>query len=110
MDKLDAVRVCTIRMGKKRGSLQEKLVEFIPNKSTVWQHIEDDMGMSKMMRNITYKFELIDTGGSSTKIISESYYEPANAVAKVINPIVIKRMFHKGQRQILSNIKQIVEQ
>lgn len=109
MNKQGDVRVCSIENGRRKGATRERLTELVPGKSTVWKLETDSMGMNKMMKDVTYRFELKDLGGGKTRVINQSYYQPANAVVRVMNPLVMKRMFSRIQRQILQNIKNLVE-
>jgi len=109
MDKQDEIRVCEIDNKGRKGTMTEKLVELVPEKKTVWVIENDTMGMSKMLKDPRFCFYLEKLGDNKTKVINESYYEPANLMAKIMNAIMMKKMMGKMQEQILSNIKIIAE-
>lgn len=89
--------------------MTEKLVELVPEKKTVWTIESDTMGMSKMLKGTRFCFYLEKLDDNRTKIVNESYYEPATLMAKIMNAVMMKKMMGKVQAQILSNIKTIAE-
>ncbi|MGB3076659.1 MAG: hypothetical protein WBB36_15125, partial [Chitinophagales bacterium] len=69
----------------------------------------DSMGMSKMLKEPRFCFYLERISDSQTKIINESYYEPANLMVRIMNALMMKKKMGEIQSQILSNIKSIAE-
>ena len=67
------------------------------------------MGLSKMLKDTRFCFYLERMGESKTKVINESYYQPATLMAKVINRLMMKKQMSKIQEQILTNIKSLTE-
>lgn len=109
MDKQGETRTCEMDNKGRKGTMTEKLIELVPEKKTVWAIENDSMGMSKMLKYPRFCFYLQKIGDSKTKIINESYYEPATFMAKIMNALMMKKMMGKIQSQILSNIKSIAE-
>ena len=109
MDKQGETRTCEMDNKGRKGTMTEKLIELVPEQKTVWAIENDTMGMSKMLKDPRFCFYLEKLGDSKTKIINESYYEPATFVAKIMNVLMMKKMMRKIQSQILSNIKSIAE-
>ena len=109
MDKLGETRTCEVQNGGRRGTMTERLAELEHEKKTVWVIVEDSMGMSKMLKDPRFCFYLEKLGDNKTRIINESYYEPANAMAKIMNALMMKRKMSQIQEQILNNIKSIAE-
>jgi hypothetical protein len=109
MDKQGETRTCEMNNKGRKGSMTEKLVELVPEKKTVWAIESDTMGMSKMLKEPRFCFYLEKIDDNKTKIINESYYEPATLMAKIMNALMMKKMMGKMQAQILSNIKSIAE-
>lgn len=109
MDKQGETRTCEIDNKGRKGTMTEKLIELIPEKKTVWAIESDTMGMSKMLKNPQFCFYLEKINENKTKVINESYYEPANFMAKIMNALMMKKMMSKMQGQILSNIKTLTE-
>lgn len=110
MDKLGETRTCDIDNNGRKGTMIEKLIELVPEKKTVWTIESDTMGMGKMMKDAQFVFNLEKISDNQTKVINETYYEPANFMAKIMNVLMMKRMISKAQGQILSNIKSLTEQ
>ncbi len=109
MDKQGEIRTCEMENKGRKGTMTEKLVELVHEKKTVWVIENDTMGMSKMLKDPRFCFFLEKIADNKTKIINESYYEPATFIAKIMNALMMKKMMGKMQGQILSNIKSIAE-
>ena len=109
MDRLGEVRTCQIVNNGRKGTMTEKLIEFIPEKKTVWTIESDSMGMGQMLKNTQFVFNLEELEDNKTKVISETYYQPANIIAKIMNGLIMKKMILKAQEQILINLKSLTE-
>ena len=109
MDKQGETRTCDINNNGRKGTMTEKLVELVHEKKTVWVIENDTMGMKKMLKDPRFCFYLEIVGDNKTKITNESYYLPANLMAKIMNALMMKKMMSKIQTQILTNIKTIAE-
>ncbi|MFZ6014675.1 MAG: SRPBCC family protein [Bacteroidota bacterium] len=109
MDKLNETRTCEIDNKGRKGSMTERLIEFLPEKKTVWTIESDTMGMSKMLKDTRFCFTLEKVDDTSTRVVSETYYQPANLLARVMNGLMMKKMISKAQSQILSNIRALTE-
>jgi len=110
MDKQGEKRTCEMNNNGRKGTMTEKLVELVPEKKTIWAIESDTMGMSKMLKDPRFCFYLEKLGDNKTKIINESYYEPATIMVKIMNALMMKRKMGQIQEQILSNIKALTEQ
>lgn len=109
MDKLGETRTCEFNMNGKTGSMTEKLIELEHEKKTVWTIESDTMGRTKMLKDTRFCFYLEKLGDNKTKVINESYYQPATLMAKIMNALMMKKMMGKIQEQILSNIKKFAK-
>ncbi len=109
MDKQGETRTCEMENKGRKGTMIEKLIELVHEKKTVWAIENDTMGMAKMLNDPRFCFYLEKISDSKTKIINESYYEPATFIAKIMNFLMMKKMMGKIQNQILSNIKTLAE-
>ncbi len=109
MDKLGETRTCEMDNKGRKGTMTEKLIELVHEKKTVWAIENDTMGMSKMLKDPRFCFNLEKLGDNETKIINESYYQPANLIAKIMNAFMMRKMMIKIQGEILSNIKTLAE-
>ena len=108
MDVLYETRTCEIMNRGKRGTMVEKLIEFIPNKQTVWTIESDTMGMKKMLHDTRFVLNLESVNEKQTRVISETYYRPANLLAKIMNKLKMKKMISKAQEQILANLQSLI--
>lgn len=109
MDKQGETRTCEINNRGKTGTMTEKLIELVPENKTVWTIESDTMGMSKMLKGTKFCFYLEKAGENKTRIVNESYYEPANFIVKIMNALMMKKKMGEVQEQILTNIKSIAE-
>jgi len=89
--------------------MTEKLVELVHEKKTVWVIQNDSMGMSKMLKDPRFCFYLEKIDDTRTKLINESYYEPANMMVRIMNTLMMKKKMGEIQEQILTNIKTLTE-
>ena len=109
MDKQGEIRTCEMQNGGRKGTMTERLVELVHENKTVWVIESDSMGMSKMLKNPRFCFYVEKVGDNKTKIVNESYYEPANAMVRIMNALFMKKKMGQIQEQILSNIKSLTE-
>ncbi|HEY1870060.1 MAG TPA: SRPBCC family protein [Chitinophagaceae bacterium] len=109
MNKLNGTRTCEINNRGRKGTMIEKLIELVPEKKTVWSIETDTMNMSKMLKDTRFCFTLEKLSDTKTKVINETYYQPANIIAKIMNGLMMKKMISKTQEQILNNIKSLTE-
>lgn len=109
MDKQGETRTCEMQNGGRKGTMTEKLAELVHEKKTVWVIESDTMGMAKMLKDPRFCFYLEKVGDDKTKIINESYYEPANIMVRIMNSLMMKRKMGQIQDKILSNIKILAE-
>ncbi|MDP2059284.1 MAG: SRPBCC family protein [Flavobacteriaceae bacterium] len=110
MDKEGETRTVEININGKNGTFTEKLIELVPEKKTVWTIENDTMGMSKMLKDNRFIFNLEKLPDNKTKVSIETYYQSANFIAKIMSALMIKRTFGKMQENMLSNIKTLSEQ
>jgi hypothetical protein len=109
MDKVGETRTCEIDNKRRKGTMTEKLIELVPERKTVWTIQSDTMGMSKMLNNTKFCFTLEKLDDNKTRVVNETYYKPANLIAKIINRLMMKKMIAKAQKQILTNIRSLTE-
>ncbi|TDW99061.1 SRPBCC family protein [Dinghuibacter silviterrae] len=109
MDCLYGTRTCEINNGGRKGTMTEKLIELVPGAKTVWTIEHDTMGMGSMLKDTRFCFDLERIGDTETRVTSETWYRPANMMAKVMNGVMMKRMIQKAQETILDNIRSLTE-
>jgi predicted ATPase len=109
MDKQGETRTCEFDNRGKKGMMTERLIELVPEKKTVWTIESDNMGMSRMLKATRFCFILEKIGENKTRVVNESYYEPANLFAGIMNALVMKRKMSQIQERILANIRSITE-
>ena len=110
MDKEGETRIVEISINGKNGTFTEKLIELVPEKKTVWTIEKDTMNMSNMLKDNRFVFILEKIDDNKTRITNETYYQPANLIAKIMSALMIRRTFGKMQDNMLSNIRTLSEQ
>jgi uncharacterized membrane protein len=109
MDKQGELRTCEIINQGRKGTMVERMVELVPQRKTVWTIESDTMGMSRMLRETRFVFNLEKLSDNETVVVTETFYTPSNFFATIMNKLMMKRMISKAQDQILSNIKSLTE-
>ena len=109
MDKEGETRTVEININGKNGTFSEKLIELVLEKKTVWTIENDTMSMSKMLKDNHFVCNLEKLDDNKTKVTNETYYQPANFIAKIMNALMIKGTFRNMQEQMLTNIKNLAE-
>lgn len=109
MDMAGETRTCEIDNNGRKGIMTEKLIELVPEKKTVWTIQCDTMGMSKMLKQTRFCINLEKLDDNKTKVVNETYYQPANLMGKIVNGLMMKKMISKAQEKILTNIKSLTE-
>jgi hypothetical protein len=109
MNRINGTRTCEIDNKGRKGTMTEKLIELVPETKTVWTIESDTMGMSKMLKDTRFCFILERMSDTKTKVINETWYRPANLIAKIMNRVMMKGMILKAQETILNNIRSLTE-
>jgi uncharacterized membrane protein len=109
MDKQGELRTCEIINQGRKGTMVERMVELVPQSKTVWTIESDTMGMSRMLRETRFVFNLEKRSDNETFVVAETFYKPNNFFAAIMNKLIMKRMISKAQDQILSNIRGLTE-
>ena len=109
MNELNGTRTCEVENKGRKGLITEKLIEFVPEKRTVWRVENDTMGMSKMLRDTRFSLLLEKVTDMSTKVTAETHYLPATVLARIMNRLMMKKMFANAQEKILHNIRAVAQ-
>lgn len=109
MNKLNGMRTCEVENRGRKGVITEKLIEFVPEKRVVWKVESDTMGMSKMLKDTRFFLLLEKVTDSSTRVTAETHYTPANLPARIMNSLMMKKMFAAAQEEILHNIQTLIQ-
>lgn len=110
MNELNGTRTCEVNNNGRTGTMTERLIEFVPEKKTVWTIESDSMGMAKMLKDTRFCFYLEKQSDNKTNVVNESCYTPANFFGSIMNALIMRRMMSKLQGQILTNMKTLLEQ
>jgi hypothetical protein len=109
MNEVNGTRTCEVENRGRKGMITERLVELVPEKKTVWRVESDTMGMSKMLKNPQFFLLLEKVTDSITKVTAETYYTPANILARIMNGLMMRKMMAGAQQKILTNIQALIE-
>ena len=81
------------------------LIQNTQNRDAKAAHLKLDEVIRALKSARNQLIDLEKLGDDKTKIINESYYEPANLMVKLMNALMMKKKMGQIQEQILSNIK-----
>lgn len=107
MNEPNATRTCEVENKGRKGVVIERLIELVPRQRTVWKVESDTMGLSKMLKDTRFVLLLEELPDSSTRLIAETHYTPANFLARIMNGLMMKRMFASVQKKVLHNIRTV---
>ncbi len=107
MDKQGETRTCEFDNKGKKGVMTERLIELVPEEKTVWTIENDNMGMSKMLKETRFCFFLEKIDENKTRVVNESHYDPANLFVGIMNALVMKRKMRQIQERILANLRSL---
>jgi len=65
--------------------------------------------LRKLLKDKWFCLNLEKKNDGSTKVANESYYQPANLMARIMNGLIIRRTIRKAQEKILQNLKLLAE-
>ena len=105
---LGEVRTCSVLLGGKPGTSQERCSAYDEGARIMWTVVQDSTGFSRMVTDWSSGFSLQPDGTGATRVRAQSFFRP-KLPARLMAP-VIRRKFHQTQRAILDGLKQHVEQ
>jgi uncharacterized protein YndB with AHSA1/START domain len=104
---LQAVRSCSVRVGRRAGTTKERCVERDERARIAWAIEEDSTGFGRMVSGWRSGFTLTDRDGA-TIVSAQSAFRPGNRLVQAMLPL-IRRRFHQTQRAILRGLREAVE-
>jgi hypothetical protein len=84
-------------------------VEAVPVQRIAWLLQEDTFGFNKMLDNFGFAFELEPRGERQTLVRTITYYEPKNALARLVNVLMMRRKFASIRRRSLEGLRRVAE-
>lgn len=106
---LGGVRTCSVLIGGKPGTSQERCSAYDEASKIAWSVEQDSSGFSRMVADWSSGFSLEPQGPDVTRVRAHSRFRPTRLPARLMMP-AIRRKFHQTQRAILAGLKQHVEQ
>jgi hypothetical protein len=61
------------------------------------------------LKGTRFSFILEKLEDGKTRVVNESWYQPANPLVSIMNTLMMKKKMRKIQEQILGNIRSISE-
>jgi uncharacterized protein YndB with AHSA1/START domain len=104
---LHDIRSCSVHVGKKVGSTEERCVEREEGARIAWAIEEDSTGFGRMVSGWRSGFSLAERDGA-TIVTAHSSFRPNNLLVRAMLP-VIRRKFHQTQQAILRGLQEAVE-
>ncbi len=108
--RINAVRSCDVVMDGKKGTMQERCVQYAPHDRITWSLEKDSLGFNKMFSDVRFSFELKRSDQHSTIVISKSFYDPKHFISRLMNALMMRRKLYSVQENILVNLKKIAEE
>jgi uncharacterized protein YndB with AHSA1/START domain len=105
---LGATRTCSVLIGGKPGTSQERCSAFDESARIAWTVERDSSGFSRMVSDWSSGFTLRPAGEAATKVRAESVFRPRGLLVRLMAPVVARK-FHQTQRAILDGLRQHVE-
>ena len=105
---LGEVRRCTVRLGRKPATTQERCSAYEETRKIMWTVEQDSSGFARIVTDWQTGFSLQPEGASSTRVRAESLFRP-KLLARMMTKM-IRRKFHQTQRAILDGLRQHAEQ
>ena len=101
------IRSCSVRVGKKQGTTNERCVEREEGARIAWAIEQDSTGFGRMVSGWRSGFSLAELD-DATIVTAESTFRPNNALVRAMLPI-IRRKFHQTQQAILRGLQEAVD-
>jgi uncharacterized protein YndB with AHSA1/START domain len=101
-----AERRCSVLVGSRTGETRERCVEAEPERTITWVIEDDTTGFSRMVTDWRAGFTLA-ADGDGTTVTARSTFCPRNHLVRALLPL-IRRRFHRAQRDILEALEQFV--
>jgi uncharacterized protein YndB with AHSA1/START domain len=104
---LGKVRRCSVLVGGKEGHTTERCVVESSRQEIGWAIEEDSTGFGRMVSDWTSGFRLEARNGG-TVVTAWSGFRPRSPLLRLLMPLV-RRRFHRTQRQILAGLRDSLE-
>jgi uncharacterized protein YndB with AHSA1/START domain len=105
---LGATRKCSVLVGKKPGTTEERCSTLDESRKIMWTVERDSTGFSRIASDWSAGFSLEPQGPDATRVTAQSRFSPKKFFVRLPLP-GIRRKFHQTQRAILDGLKQYVE-
>lgn len=105
---LGATRECNINIGGRSGTTREVCTRFDEAHEIAWAIEDDSAGFSRMVSDWTAGFRLAEVDDATTRVSAWSEFKPRRFFVRFMIP-VIRRRFHRTQREILGGLQRHVE-
>jgi hypothetical protein len=106
---LGRTRTCDVTMQGKRGTMVEECVEAVAGTRASFLVVEDSFGFQRMLTDYGFTVTFSEApGGALVRI--ETYYTPANIVARAMNVLMMRRTFRRIVDAMLDGLRTLAEQ
>ncbi len=104
-----AVRSCGVEFGGRKGQVEERCFECIPDEKLTHVLEADNLGIGRMFSDFAFSATLGPAGGGAARLRLETFYRPKGALAWVLNLLVMRRKFGATRRAMLVGLKELCE-
>lgn len=106
IEKAGSIRQCQVDMGGQKGYIVEKCIERNDENRLVYRVEDDSLGLGKMCKNLGFSIGLQSVNAKSTKVKLETFADPANLIARILIPLVLKRSFANFRLNMITSLEQ----
>lgn len=99
---------CSIPEGRK-GSCVEEVTEYEAGSRFVTTFPEDTWGIGEMLSSFSVESIVAPDAQGKAVLTLKAYYRPRSLLARLSNPLVLRRMMAKRAHATLRGIKRLVE-
>jgi uncharacterized protein YndB with AHSA1/START domain len=107
---LGCTRTCAVTMDGRSGTMVERCVEAVPGSLASFVVVDDSFGFDKVLRDYSFTAHFSSHPEGTTRVRIETFYTPANAIAALLNRLVMRRKFRAVVDALLAGLRASAEQ
>lgn len=104
-----ATRSCRATLGRRKGTMVERCVEYTPTSRIAYLVDDESFGMRRMFDDYGFTLDLAQLGPNQTEVTLQTHYTPRNPLYAALNSLVMRRQFRKVCDGIVQGLKTFTE-
>jgi uncharacterized protein YndB with AHSA1/START domain len=101
---------CNILEGRRAGSCVEEVVAYEPERMLTTRMVSDTWGIDRMLTDFRVEATVSPRTETSTTLKFQAFYEPVGLKNRLLNTLVLRRVFRKRSLAVMNGIKRVAEQ